>query len=218
MKVNDYKIIYYYSFNDECYLARIPDLPGCISDGKTIAEAITNVRELARDWIDITSDYGEDIPLPSCLEYPSGEELHINDVAAYILERLGDITTKFLQKLLYYCNAWSFGWYHKALFPESFEAWAGGPVNKGLFSKHQHMLIAQKNLFANDDVQELSKSQKEFVDLIVDLYDDFDPDVLGEMTHVEAPWTIARDGCPQGEKCTNVISEDSMIDYYGQAS
>ena len=50
------------------------------------------------------------------------------DVAAYILERQGSMTTMKLQKLVYYCQAWSLVWDERPLFDESIEAWANGPV------------------------------------------------------------------------------------------
>jgi antitoxin HicB len=35
------------------YLVEYPDIPGCMSDGETIAEAIVNGREALRDCIDV---------------------------------------------------------------------------------------------------------------------------------------------------------------------
>ena len=48
---------------DGVFVATVPSLPGCISQGKTEAEAISNIRE-AID-LHITSLAGEGIPLPS---------------------------------------------------------------------------------------------------------------------------------------------------------
>jgi antitoxin HicB len=33
------------------YLATIPDLPGCVSDGDTPEEALKNVQEAIKSWI-----------------------------------------------------------------------------------------------------------------------------------------------------------------------
>lgn len=46
------------------YLASVPDLPGCMSDGETPEEAVRHVREAIRDWIDAASELGQDIPAP----------------------------------------------------------------------------------------------------------------------------------------------------------
>lgn len=48
----------------------------------------------------------------------------IFDVAAYVLDKLGVMTTMKLEKLCYYSQAWSLVWDERRLFPERFEAWA----------------------------------------------------------------------------------------------
>jgi predicted RNase H-like HicB family nuclease len=47
------------------YLIEYPDLPGCISDGETIAEAMANGAEARLDWITAMRDAGRAVPLPS---------------------------------------------------------------------------------------------------------------------------------------------------------
>ena len=42
-----------------------PDIPGCMSDGETIEEAITNGREALRDCIDVFRESGRKIPKPN---------------------------------------------------------------------------------------------------------------------------------------------------------
>jgi uncharacterized phage-associated protein len=50
------------------------------------------------------------------------------DVAQYILQRSGGMTTGKLQKLVYYSQAWSLVWDQRPLFNERIEAWANGPI------------------------------------------------------------------------------------------
>lgn len=47
------------------YLAWVPDLPGCMSDGKTPADAIANVHDAIREWIEEADSLGQPIPQPS---------------------------------------------------------------------------------------------------------------------------------------------------------
>lgn len=47
------------------FLASVPDLPGCMSDGETPAEAIDNVIDAIAEWIDASRQLGRDIPTPS---------------------------------------------------------------------------------------------------------------------------------------------------------
>ncbi len=47
------------------FAALVPDLPGCMSDGETPEEAILNVRDAIRTWIDAAQAMGRTIPAPS---------------------------------------------------------------------------------------------------------------------------------------------------------
>jgi len=47
------------------YLVEYPDLPGCMSDGETIEEAITNGREALRDCVEVFEESGRTLPKPS---------------------------------------------------------------------------------------------------------------------------------------------------------
>jgi predicted RNase H-like HicB family nuclease len=47
------------------YLAIVPDLPGCMSDGDTPEEALKNVQEAIESWIEAAKEWKQDIPKPS---------------------------------------------------------------------------------------------------------------------------------------------------------
>jgi len=47
------------------YLAVVPDLPGCMSDGETPEEALKNVQEAIASWIEAAKEWKQDIPKPS---------------------------------------------------------------------------------------------------------------------------------------------------------
>jgi len=46
------------------YLVEYPDIPGCMSDGETIEEAIANGREALRDCIAVFQESGRKVPKP----------------------------------------------------------------------------------------------------------------------------------------------------------
>ena len=46
------------------YLIEFPDLPGCISDGETVDEAITNGRDAKQEWLAAAKELGRPIPEP----------------------------------------------------------------------------------------------------------------------------------------------------------
>ena len=66
----------------------------------------------------------------------------VQDVAAYILAKKGELPAMKLQKLLYYAQAWSLVWDDAPLFPESVEAWANGRVLPDLYQHHKGQFMA----------------------------------------------------------------------------
>src|SRR6202035_1245363 len=55
------------------YLIEFPDLPGCMSDGETIEEAIHNGNDAVRTWIETAAELNRPIPKPGELESQSGK-------------------------------------------------------------------------------------------------------------------------------------------------
>jgi len=47
---------------DGIFVAEVPALPGCISQGATRAEAIRNIREAIEGYLDSLRDHGEPVP------------------------------------------------------------------------------------------------------------------------------------------------------------
>ena len=47
------------------FVATVPDLPGCMSDGDTPQEALTNVQDAIEAWLEAARDLGRLIPPPS---------------------------------------------------------------------------------------------------------------------------------------------------------
>lgn len=59
-----YEVILYWSDEDEAFIAEVPELPGCASDGKTYEEALTNVQVIIEEWIETAKELGRPIPEP----------------------------------------------------------------------------------------------------------------------------------------------------------
>ena len=47
------------------FMAIVPDLPGCMSDGETPMEAVENVQDAIACWIEAAQDMGHAVPGPS---------------------------------------------------------------------------------------------------------------------------------------------------------
>lgn len=139
----------------------------------------------------------------------------IFDVARYIINKLGTMTTMKLQKLCYYCQAWALAWDGKPLFDEDFQAWANGPVCPDLFAKHKGQFVVDDKFLIDYKDHVFSSSEIETMNSVLDYYGDKDPQWLSELTHKEQPWIIARNGTPLGYPSDAVITKDSMQEYYG---
>jgi len=57
-----YEMIIYWSDQDESYIVDVPELPGCMADGKTVEEAVKNAKEIVGEWIQTAADEGREIP------------------------------------------------------------------------------------------------------------------------------------------------------------
>ena len=143
----------------------------------------------------------------------------VYDVAKYVLDKYGAMSAMKLQKLIYYCQAMSLVWDDVPLFEEEFEAWAKGPVCRELFNAHKGKSMLKDSKFLksyNPDVSKLNAEQIETINVVVDSLMDLPPYRLSDMVHQEKPWIEARAGCPDGFRCTNIITKDSMQEYYAE--
>lgn len=57
-----YEIILYWSEADQAYLAEVPELSGCMADGATMSEALTNAEQVLSEWIETAKKQGRTIP------------------------------------------------------------------------------------------------------------------------------------------------------------
>jgi predicted RNase H-like HicB family nuclease len=59
-----YEVILYWSAADRCFVAEIPELPGCMADGATYVEAAENAQIVISEWIETAKILGRKIPQP----------------------------------------------------------------------------------------------------------------------------------------------------------
>ena len=136
------------------------------------------------------------------------------DVARYILEQKGSMSTWKLQKLCYYAQAWHYTWTEKRLLKEEFQAWRNGPVCPELFAIHKgKFMISAEDVDGNPE--NMNPDEKESVDVVLLAYGDRDPYDLRAQTHFEEPWRKARGTLPDDANSEEVITVESMGEYYG---
>ena len=136
-----------------------------------------------------------------------------SDVASEILDILSSVTAMKLQKLLYYCQAWSLVWDEVPLFSEKIEAWVNGPIVPNIYQLHKGSFeISHWN---HGNKEQLQDFQKETIKAVINYYGDKSGQWLSDLTHLEDPWKNARKGLADSERGNKEISHASMVEYYG---
>lgn len=61
---NKYEIIIFWRDEDKAFVAEVPELPGCMADGKTYQKALANAEIIIQEWIETAKELGRPIPQP----------------------------------------------------------------------------------------------------------------------------------------------------------
>lgn len=59
-----YEVVTFWSREDNVFVAFAPELAGCMAHGETREEALQNVQETMRHWIDMARETGKSVPRP----------------------------------------------------------------------------------------------------------------------------------------------------------
>jgi len=59
-----YEMIVYWSKEDGAFIVEIPELSGCMADGPTYQEAVSNAEMVIEEWIETAKSEGRPIPEP----------------------------------------------------------------------------------------------------------------------------------------------------------
>lgn len=140
----------------------------------------------------------------------------VHDIAAYILDKMGPLTTWKLQKLVYYCQAWSLVWDERPLFSAEIQAWVNGPVIPALYREHRGEFKVDS--WPRGNPAHLDQAERANVDAVLDFYGPKTSQWLSDLTHSERPWIEARGSLKPGQRGAEVISLASMLGYYSGLS
>ena len=134
------------------------------------------------------------------------------DIANWFLSK-GEMTHKKLQKLCYYAQAWCYALKGYRLEDTDYQAWIHGPVSPALWERFKS--------FAYDPIKikgtvrlRIAPEDEALVNDVWDTYGENTGNALETLTHRELPWIEARRGYEPDERCTVVISPDTMASYY----
>lgn len=59
-----YELIIYWSKEDNSFIAEVPELAGCMADGKTYSEVVKNTNKVIKYWIETAKELNREIPIP----------------------------------------------------------------------------------------------------------------------------------------------------------
>ncbi len=59
-----YEILIFWGDEDGAFVAEVPELPGCMADGQTYQEALSNVEQIVQEWIETAKELGRSVPAP----------------------------------------------------------------------------------------------------------------------------------------------------------
>ena len=138
------------------------------------------------------------------------------DVAAYILDHYGSMTTMKLQKLAFYSQAHCLVNRGRCLFEEDFQAWVNGPASPDLFDRHRGKFLIRSGELAgaSESHSTLSPHETEEVDAACSRLAPLTGNQLSIMTHQEDPWRLARKGYGPSDYCDVLITIESIRTFY----
>jgi len=59
-----YETIIFRSTEDNAFVAEVPELPGCMADGSSYQETLSNAETIIQEWIDAAEELGRSVPQP----------------------------------------------------------------------------------------------------------------------------------------------------------
>jgi predicted RNase H-like HicB family nuclease len=59
-----YEIIIFWSAEDNTFVAEVPELPGCMADGSSYQQALSNAQRVIQEWIETATELGRPVPEP----------------------------------------------------------------------------------------------------------------------------------------------------------
>ena len=62
--MNKYKQVIYWSEEEHKFIVEVPELPGCMADGMTEAEALKNTEQIVSEWVETARILGRKVPQP----------------------------------------------------------------------------------------------------------------------------------------------------------
>lgn len=154
------------------------------------------------------------------------KKLTYNDFADYLIALSNQsqnlISNLKLQKMMFYIYSWHLAKFKEPLFEAEFQAWVHGPVIPKLYSQYKEFswLAIEKEMDEKNAINKIeSNLEKDHLELFNEVLREYFGESaysLESLVHREDPWIIARKGLAKDEISNEVITDESIIDYYSK--
>ncbi len=139
-------------------------------------------------------------------------------VVSYIFKMADEVSPLALQKLLYFVQGLHLAAYDKPLYEEDCRAWVHGPVYEQVYKMFKpfkfNPIDDSRFVLIKNRYKELNEDEKKIIELVLDTFGMYSGKVLEHITHMESPWIEARKNCLPGEYSNEVISKESIKNYF----
>lgn len=147
------------------------------------------------------------------LDYINSIDTKIEKVSHYIAMSDYEITNLSMQKLLYYTDGFAQVLLGRCIFEDDCEAWAYGPVYPSIYRKYKCFENERINV-EKTTCDLVDAEEKKVIDMVLRCFAIYNGLFLKTLTHNEEPWKKSRQGCDEYDRCNNIISKQSIRDYF----
>lgn len=134
------------------------------------------------------------------------------EVANWFLQK-AVMTQKKVQKLCYYSQAWCYALKGYRLIDTDFQAWVHGPVSPALWERFKSFGY-DPIVIHGGNTHRFEPEDLKLLEDVWDTYGENTGNALEALSHRELPWIEARRGYEPDERCSVVISPETMAAYY----
>lgn len=142
----------------------------------------------------------------------------IYSVTLYIINKIKEIDTLAIQKILYFLDGMSPLFLDNWLLDTQPEAWKYGPVYKEIYeclSYYGYKKIDYNELLKEKTI-DLEEKEKLYIDTVLESFACYSSAILREMTHLTDPWINARVGLNENDSSNRIISHDDIGEYFNK--
>lgn len=142
----------------------------------------------------------------------------INQIANYIITRVGEVTPLALEKLLFFSNGVNYALNGSRLIHEESQAWAHGPVYPQIYDRYKRFGYKpiDDGIYSTHGcmLSKLTDEEINAIDLVINTFGYYSPKTLEKISHSQEPWKEKRIGYKEDEAGREVIDEDSIRLFY----